>query len=585
MPEYQTHKTVLTARRLAVFVLVLGLFSLVGVSGIAQAQRLGGGVERLFAPGLMKYASYSEGLARREIASAALENAAAIEAFYASRGHEPLWTGSRRQLQQARAVIAFLEDSWTHGLNPEQYHVDTLNTLMEDPEGNKPALELVLTDAVTRYGQDITGMRVDPRAIRQRAQYWRAPLTPREVLDTVEASAESAVAALKSLAPQNELYRRLRQEMTRLYAQRETETQAGKVAFGHRTFYPGDHHRDVPALRARLHVSHDSDYGPESLYDDRLAQAVMKFQAENGLAPDGVIGQKTLALLNRGVEERIEQVVANMERLRWQDDEKPDRYILVNIPEQKLWAVEHGREAFQMPVIVGRPGRPTMSFTTMIEGVRFNPRWTVPMTIKTKDFLPKLQEDPAYLSEKGIEIYKGTGADRVTVDPQSVDWSKVTAAEMRDMRMVQPSGAQNALGRVRVLMPNDYDIYLHDTNTPEYFNEDDRALSSGCIRLSEPEKVAAFILRPNQDWSEQKMQNAIQSGKMKEVQAEQPLPVIIVYQSIWLGEGGRLVYGPDIYKQDSRLVKALQAANDYHIPSDSPSRLARDMTMKKQQFN
>ena len=544
-----------------------------GYAGIAQAQMALPGTEFLFGRNLLKQAAYGESIAQGTVGASKLSDSGAINAFYELRDHKPFWTGSRNNTEKTRGVLTLLQDAWTHGLNPAEYHVDEISDLLSAEDIDSTRLELLMTDAVARYGRDMTGMRVNAAAANEYAKFWRQPLAFADVLTRLSAS-ENAKNTLEDLAPQNAFYDRLREELVRMNRERASYDDVLPIKLTGKTFYPGDHSAGVVSLRKRLGVEHDSDMGPENFYDDRTASALMKFQRENGLDADGVIGPKTLELLNRSNRDQMEQVIANLERLRWMDEQKPDRYIMVNIPSQRLWAVDNGNVVHEMDVIVGKPERQTKAFKAEVQGIRFNPKWNVPMGIKMKDFLPKLQQDSSYLAQKGIEIYEGSGSSRRTVDPASVDWSAMSRGEMSRLSMVQRQGANNALGRIRVLMPNDFDIYLHDTNTPEYFEKTQRTLSSGCVRLSHPEDIARFVLSRNEGWSDEKMEAMIERGATSEVAAAAPFPVYIVYQTMWLDGDGRLVYGADVYKQDRRLIKVLAQGNDFHIPESAGTRLA-----------
>lgn len=539
---------------------------------MAQGQFTVPGKDMLFTTSLLKQASYGESMALGTVGPQKLSDRDAIQSFYETREHKPLWTGTKGNIEKAQAILSLLQDSWTHGLNPADYHTDEIEALMQ-AEADDARLELLMTDAVARYGHDMTGMRVNAAAANEHAKFWRQPMPVADVLLRVT-KADDPKSALENLAPQNNFYSKLREELVRLSRENAKFDDILPIKLGGRTFYPGDHHPGVKSLRQRLDVEYNSVYGPEDMYDDKTAAAVMDFQREHNLDPDGVVGPKTLALLNRSHRDQMEQVIANLERLRWMDEEKPDRYIMVNIPSQTLWAVDRGNVAYEMPVIVGKPERQTKAFRAEIKGIRFNPNWTVPMGIKMKDFLPKLKEDPTYLSQKGIEIYQGSGKSRRTIDGTEIDWSSMSSRDMNQLSMVQRQGANNALGRIRVLMPNDFDIYLHDTNTPEYFEKTQRTLSSGCVRLSQPEDIARFVLSRNPDWTDEKMDALIDKGSTVEVSAAEPFPVFIVYQTMWLDRDGRLVYGPDVYKQDHRLIKVMASAKDFHIPESAATRLA-----------
>jgi murein L,D-transpeptidase YcbB/YkuD len=499
-------------------------------------------------------------------------DSAAMQTFYSNREGRPFWVGNAERID---AVVKVLDNAWTHALNPQNYHVAEIKDLINaDTPEDKARLELLLTDAVIRYGHDMTGMHLPIGVTQQDPQFWRKALEPSAILDDL-GSSDTPDVYLAGLAPHDSLYMRLREELMALINNPDRAGDAYvPMSFSNFTLRPGDISRDVPKLRGRLGLTYDPANGPERKYDDDLAAAVMSFQRQNGLEADGDIGPKTLALLNRSSTEKINQLIANMERLRWLDESKPDRYILVNIPSQTLWAVDHGAIALQMPVIVGRPERPTKAFHTMITGVRFNPKWTVPPTIKANDMLNHLQEDPTYLDQKGIELSAMVDGHRETLDPASIDWAQMTKADMAHLHMVQGAGDNNALGKVRVLMDNPYDIYLHDTSSPELFSKHERTLSSGCIRLSNPEAVARFILTDNANWSDQRMKSIIASGRTTEITAAQQIPVFIVYQTVWLDDAGRLVYGPDVYKQDRALVNAMNTVKAYHIPEPSKTRMA-----------
>lgn len=243
------------------------------------------------------------------------------------------------------------------------------------------------------------------------------------------------------------------------------------------------------------------------------------------------------------------QLAINMERLRWIPKEKPNRFLIVNIPSARLWGIENGQAVFEMPVIVGREDRPTPTFITNSTGVRFNPTWTVPPTVKEKDIWPKLQENPYYINNKNLEIYDG----EMTIDPTILDWDNMSRQELHRLRMVQLPGPNNPLGRIRILMPNKYSIFLHDTSESG-FSELERAYSSGCVRLQNPEKVAQFILQKD-------VKKYLQNKKTIDIIAEQSVPVQILYHTAWIGEGQKIVFGKDIYGYDKKLEAVLRKKN------------------------
>ncbi len=530
--------------------------------GPAGAQLTGGPIAVEQGEGLRKAVTLPGALEEGRLPDQKFFNADALRAFYDDRGNSPAWTArfGRNHLKAAK-ILEVLDQSWTHGLNPNKYHVERIRELLGTPgESARAELELLVSDALVRYGRDLTGMRINPGDFAQKARYWRQPLEPGAILKKVSSSPDP-MRTLAHFEPEGKFYAALRRELIALSQPVDGEetpiTLRGKLRVG-------DANKQIPALRTRLGVPAGQGANA-NVYDDTLAKAVMDFQRRNAIKPDGVIGGETLVALNRTRADRVAQIVSNLERLRWVEQDKPERYILVNIPSATLWAVDDGKVELEMPVIVGKKARPTNSFKTEITGVRLNPNWTVPPTIKRADFLPELQADPGMLSRKGINLYRGG----VNIDPASVDWNNISSRELANLRMTQAPGENNPLGKVRVIMENPYNIYLHDTNKPEYFDKDERALSSGCIRVSKPEQLARFILSANKEWTEEGMQKQLSSGRMRDVSTDTPLPVYILYQTVWQDSSGDVVFGPDVYGQDRRLIDQLGASEAFHRPESA----------------
>lgn len=489
-----------------------------------------------------------------------------MKVFYGGREFEPLWvklrSGSSRKAKNAYEV---LEKSWTHGLNPENYHLVEISPLLErEDEDALFALEVLMSDAVIRYVRDLSSMRVSDNMVSRTIRDIQTRPVSEDVLTYLD-EYSSPERALSSFEPRGNLYSLLQAELVELV---QSEAEPYEPILPIRVsgvLHPGESSPAIRSVRQRLGIDPRSGQA-DTYYDDELARAVMYFQRQNGLGDDGIIGPRTLSVLNITREQKIERVIANLERLRWIAREKPDRYILVNIPSARLWAIEDGRAVLDMPVILGRKKRETTSFVTEISGIRFNPNWTIPPTIKKEDFLPNLVEDPYYATDRGIEIVQGYGQNAVTIDPGTVDWSALTWDELKDIRMIQNPGSTNPLGQMRVLMPNPYNIYLHDTNKREYFQKDDRFLSSGCVRVSEPMQLANFIMENEPDWSNSKLQNILDSQRLQEVFVTREIPVFLLYQTVWLGDDRKIVYGPDVYGKDRRLVSHLKQRELFYVP-------------------
>lgn len=491
-----------------------------------------------------------------------LQNQKEIDSFYLNREGEPFWFGRSRLNQSGKDVLDVLENSWMNGLNPKSYHVDIVQELFDTnrrlDDDQRLFVEILLTDGYIEYIRDLSGMRINARSIDLNPKHWRQRISAADALSYLSIKPD-VKNLLLAQEPQGTTYKMLKRELVELVEDINDENGAYSypiLSFG-TLVRPDRKYRDIPNLRVRLGLGAiDSEYS--NIYDPELVSAVMDFQTSKGLKADGLIGKQTLYVLNQTPYDKVNQIIANMERLRWVSDEKPSRFIVVNIPSAMLWAVEDGGVRFEMPVVVGRKKRPTNSFVTQIHGVRFNPTWTVPPTIKEEDILPELIKDPSYLADKGMELYDGYGNDAPTIDPAVVDWSSVTEGDLKMFRMVQVPGKHNPLGFVRILMPNEHNIYLHDTNHRELFARTNRAKSSGCVRLSSPKKVAEFVLEGRKGWTTSKMNKILDNKKIRDIYTSERMPVYILYYTAWLGGNSQIVYGNDLYGRDKRLLQLLE---------------------------
>ncbi|MFP4314096.1 MAG: murein L,D-transpeptidase, partial [Alphaproteobacteria bacterium] len=440
----------------------------------------------------------------------------------------------------------------------------------DDPR-SRIELELLLSDAFTRYVRDMSGMRVSARSIYLDDEDWKQRIEGLQAINYLNTAQNNMHDFLSDIEPQGKTYKKLRKELINLVNAGPSEKEVLLPIEVSGILKPGWGHKVIPQIREFFGLR-QPQYAPGK-YDDELAAAVMRFQRENGLKDDAVIGPNTLAVINRTTADKIKHIVVNMERLRWVDtQERGDKYVIVNIPSAKLWAIKDGRVDLEMPVIVGHPGRATQSFKTEITGLRLNPDWTVPPTIKRFDILPKIQEDPEYLLKKGMELFEGYGRNAVSLDPYSIDWVNITNRELHAIRMVQGPGDNNPLGRYRVLMPNGYNIYLHDTNQPELFAESARALSSGCVRMKYPEKMAEYLLEDIEGWSVKQAQEILDSYKKTDIRIPDAIPVYLFYYTTWLDDNGQIVYGNDIYGHDKKLIEEIQKIDGFYIPVHNDNR-------------
>lgn len=487
----------------------------------------------------------------------------ALAAAYEGRNFEPLWLGASGRVEK---ILDTLEKSALHGLDPADYHVAAIKARLgnSDPS-QRLLLDLLLTDGLMRYASDVRAGRVSPRQVSGE-QYTRSQVVDAVAAVLVVAASPDVGAALAALPPRSPVYQGLVIALAKLH---ELEAQGGwgTIPDG-RKLEPGDSSLRVAALRKRLAATGElGDAAAEGeTYDHKLQEAVKAYQTRIGIEADGIAGRGTFAMLNISVTERIRQVIANMERMRWQADDLGARHVLVNVPAYQLVAVSNGHVDLNMKVVVGRPARPTPIFSDTIRFVEFNPDWSVPSTIAREDIQPHLVSNPLYaLEHKNVRMYK----DGVEIDPTTIDWRHTS---VRQFRLTAPPGPRNPLGTVKFLFPNRFDVYLHDTSEPRLFAKTERAFSSGCVRVSDPAGLSNWLLSDKPNWSDEKRRSILDSRRQTRLNMENPVPVYISYITAWLGEDGRPVFRPDIYNRDAALAAAIGKAGD------SPRRLAVSMS-------
>jgi murein L,D-transpeptidase YcbB/YkuD len=273
------------------------------------------------------------------------------------------------------------------------------------------------------------------------------------------------------------------------------------------------------------------------VFDDTLEMAIKNFQSRFGYTPNGMINSDLIKEMNVPVEKRLEQILMNMDRMRWMSTESQNNLIVVNIPEFVLHVYRDNKKAFDMDVVVGKEGHNTMMFNGDLDQVVFCPYWNVPSSIVQKEILPEMDKDPRYLEKQDMEI---TGKDE--------DGLPVIR---------QKPGNKNALGKVKFLFPNSFNIYFHDTPVKSLFAKDKRAYSHGCIRLKDPEKMAEYVLRNQPEWTPEKINEAMNSGDQKFVKVKDPIPVLITYYTAWVDDSGKLNFREDIYGHDSDLAEKM----------------------------
>ena len=310
-----------------------------------------------------------------------------------------------------------------------------------------------------------------------------------------------------------------------------------QVNFVKKPLKKGTSSPEIANIKKRLIITGDLAGNDTShVFNDTLVSAVKNFQARHGFSETGSVSDSLIKEMNVPVTKRIEQLLMNMDRMRWLANNPSGNLIVVNIPEFVLHVYEGKQKAFDIDVVVGKEGHNTMMFNGDLNQVVFSPYWNVPPSIVAKEILPAIEKNPNYIAKENMEI---TGND---------DGLPVVR---------QKPGAGNALGKVKFLFPNSFNIYFHDTPAKSLFEKDKRAYSHGCIRLKEPEKFANYVLRNQPEWTPEKINEAMNSGNEKYVKVKDPIPVVITYYTAWVDENGRLNFREDIYGHDGRLAEKM----------------------------
>lgn len=316
------------------------------------------------------------------------------------------------------------------------------------------------------------------------------------------------------------------------------------------TLHAGDQDEIVPLLRKRLRVSGDYTGKLDSdwAYDERTQTALMRFQRRHGMMPTGVLDVRTVNTLNIPAEQRLAQLRANLVRMQEIVTRGlPDRYVMVNAAAMELQAIDEGRIALKSRVIVGRQERQTPFVMAKIQGLNFFPYWNVPESIGFTDLLKKMAKEPDYLKTQRIRVL--ARPDDQEVDPSTVDWSQANA---QTVRFRQDPGDFNALGLVRIDMPNPDNVYMHDTPMKDLFRRPARSFSAGCVRVQKIFDLVAWIASTNGDWDRARVDSTLQAGFALDVKIVKPVPVYFVYQTAWVDTEMGVSFRSDIYDRDGQ---------------------------------
>lgn len=326
------------------------------------------------------------------------------------------------------------------------------------------------------------------------------------------------------------------------------------------TITVNDRGNHVAELRRHLTMTGDLRYESRRprRFDSTLQEAVARFQLRHGLRITGFVDSRTRRALNVPAQDRLRQLETNLVRLQdLMKINKNERYVLVNVPAYTLQAVERGTLALQSKVIVGKPDRQTPSVSAKIKELNFYPYWRVPDSIASRDLIPQIRKDPSYFTEQKFSVLPTWGAD--PIPPGQINWS---SPDIFKRKFRQDPGPQNALGVLRINMPNKHIVYLHDTPLKQLFNRDSRAFSSGCVRVERVLDLAGWLARDNKGWSPMRVNVAVALGKSEDVKLKKSVPVHFVYVTAWVTGNGIAHFRPDIYNRDGTAVQVADAEEE-----------------------
>jgi murein L,D-transpeptidase YcbB/YkuD len=499
-----------------------------------------------------------------------------VSQYYEAQQFHSDWSDATRYAQ----LLAALEDLRLDGLDPDDYHLAVLRSFNADTERGRVLTmdeqadrEVLAMDAMLLAVHHLYHGKVHPQRLSSEWNFSERPVNGADPLGQLAAAIDSGRIreSFDAARPQHPWYARGRE---RLAEYRRIAAAGGwpTVPDGP-VLKPGMSDARVPVLRQRLSITRDyssgttgaaasADAAADELYDIALEAAVKGFQERHGLGADGVIGPGTRNALNVPVQARIDQIRVNLERARWTLHEIKGEFVLVDVAGFYVSYFNNDEPVWTSRVVVGRQGRETPIFKSKITYVVLNPTWTIPSGILAKDKLPILQRDAGALKRSNIRVLDAAGRE---VDPHAVNWHQYSASRLPPYQFRQDPGADNALGRVKIMFPNPHSVYLHDTPSKNLFDEPTRLFSSGCIRVQNALELAERVLGEPARWNQTTLQAAIATGATQTINLPRPLPVLILYWTAQPRPDGQIIFRADVYGRDAATLQALDS--DFALPA------------------
>lgn len=471
----------------------------------------------------------------------------AIRNFYTGHGNVTVWTTKADRIALQEAIAGAEAD----GLLPKQYNLNFLKefeALTAITEDEALRYDLMMTEAFHNLATHLFKGRLKPSGVYSD---WALSSKPFEADKLLNEGLQSHTIAdaIDRCRPKHEIYGSLRHSLAILNSLPDDSTLA-EIEI-EKSLKLNDSSATVAAVKQRLAYWGDLKSDTiTNIYDAATVSAVKNFQERHGLHPDGVVGKQVALLLNISRNKRREQVIANLERWRWFPYDFGERALLINIPTYRLAVLENGKDTVQTyKVVVGKPERKSPILDSRITNLVINPTWTVPPTIIKEDLTPAATKDRAYFADHNMKIYRGE--DEV----QPWEWKP---EEFDKYTYVQGPGNHNSLGRIKFNFHNPFSVYLHDTNHRELFSKGYRALSSGCVRVQDPFKLAGYLLeKDNPEWNDKKIQEITDAEATKNVYIQKSIRVHQLYWTAWMDKGG-LQFRDDIYSLDKILYDKLR---------------------------
>ncbi len=481
-----------------------------------------------------------------------------ISGIYRETGHNRLWTEPKNR----RDLIQIIENSYYEGLNPNDYHIEIIRKYDQfqsvggrlNPKFTAEA-DIIMTNAMLTFAFHMIQGKVHPTQLDPKWNYsYRSFPDSAEFRVLHRLKTQSLWEGVKNITPQIAQYERLKYWFAYYDSLDKTGGNAEQIKYPGRPLRKGDSSKVVGELKRHL-VNYEYSFSSTNsdLFDDELESTLKDFQLRNGIEDDGIAGKRTFDALNISIRERMDILRVNMERFRWINNDLPDEFLLVNVADFHLYLLRKNVVDYKCRVVVGKQHHETPVFNSEIHYVVFNPTWTVPYSIATKEMLPRLKKDSNYLQNRNMTLLRG-GKE---LDPSTVDFTQYSIGNF-PFTIRQEQGPQNALGRMKFIFPNQYSVYLHDTPSKSYFEKAERTFSHGCIRVQNPHLLAEQLLG-NKGYDQNKISQALDSKEITTVYLKKPLPVYLMYWTCYESRIDKKMYFfKDVYGRDQKILMKLK---------------------------